>query len=252
MDKPGFCLCAETPIFCVRGDSILDIRGFLPLTLLDFPGRTACTVFTGGCNFRCPFCHNTACVLSPRDKLIPQGSVLSFLDKRRGLLDGVCVSGGEPLLQPDLERFLKRIKARGFLVKLDTNGSFPDTLRRLLCARLVDYVAMDIKNSPGGYAQACGVDDPGLSAVQESIALLLSDTVDYEFRTTVVKGLHTARSLRAAAESIAGARRYFLQPCTDSGSLLHGEGLSAYSPGEMQEFLELVGPYVQHAALRGV
>lgn len=229
------------------------ICGLQKLTLLDYPGKTACTVFTGGCNFRCPFCHNASLVEEAQDfPEIPQQQIFELLEKRRGVLDGLCLTGGEPLLQPGVEAFLEGVKARGFLVKLDTNGSYPQKLRALAKAKLVDYVAMDLKNSPAEYARTAGVPGLNLAPLRESAELLLSGAVDGEFRTTVVKGLHTAQSLREAAESIRGARRYYLQTFVDSGGLLAPAGLSAFSPAEMRAFLELVRPYVGEAGVRGV
>ena len=134
----------------------MNIQGFQKLTLLDYPEKVACTVFTGGCNLLCPFCHNAGLVRTPNDSTSLEDEVLPYLSRRRGLLDGVCVTGGEPLLQPDLQDFLSRVKQMGYLVKLDTNGSMPDRLRHLLSTGLVDYVAMDVKSSPAGYARAIG------------------------------------------------------------------------------------------------
>ena len=230
----------------------MKICGLQKLTLLDYPEKVACTVFTGGCDLRCPFCHNASLVLgAPFPDEIPESELFAYLQKRSGVLDGVCVTGGEPLLQPGLEDFLERVHALGLSVKLDTNGTFPKRLRSLVEAGLVDYVAMDVKNSPERYAETAGVSDFDFSAVRESINFLLTGSVDYEFRTTVVKGLHDAESLRAAASSIKGAKRYFLQKFVDSGELIE-DGFSAFSNQEMKEFLNIVSPYVQSAALRGV
>lgn len=230
----------------------LKICGLQKLTLLDYPGQVACTVFTGGCNLRCPFCHNASLVLGETcTEEIGEAAFFAFLEKRRGVLDGVCVSGGEPLLQPELPAFLRRIKALGFLVKLDTNGTFPGRLKELAEQELIDTVAMDLKSSPEHYAETVGVPDFDVSAVRESIAFLLEGSVDYEFRTTVVKGLHTGAILREAAKSIQGAKRYFLQQFVDSGDLIGG-GMSAFSPDEMKRFLSIVSPCVQNAALRGL
>lgn len=228
------------------------ISGLQKLTLLDYAEKVACVVFTSGCNLRCPFCHNASLVVCSIDQdAIDQADFFAFLNKRRGVLDGVCISGGEPLLQPDLGDFLKQIKALGYPVKLDTNGCFPDRLKALVAQELVDYVAMDVKSSPEHYAEAAGIAEFDFSPLQESIDFLLGDNVDYEFRTTVVKGLHNAEILRKTAQTIHGAKRYFLQKFVDSGDLI-GEGLSAFSDAEMKAFLEIVSPYVKTAALRGV
>lgn len=230
----------------------MKICGLQKLTLLDYPEKVACTVFTGGCDLRCPFCHNASLVLgAPFPDEIPESKLFAYLQKRRGVLDGVCVTGGEPLLQSGLENFLEHVRALGLSVKLDTNGTFPQRLRSLIKTGLVDYVAMDVKNSPERYAETTGVSEFDFSAVRESINFLLAGSVDYEFRTTVVKGLHDAESLCAAASSIKGAKRYFLQKFVDSGELIE-DGYSAFSNQEMKEFLEIVSPYVQSAALRGV
>ncbi len=230
------------------------ISGLQKLTLLDFPGKVACTVFTGGCNFRCPFCHNAPLVLPERIESDPDGeaTVLSFLKKRQGILDGVAITGGEPLLQKDIAAFLEKVRALGFQIKLDTNGSFPLRLEELVGAGLVDYVAMDIKNSPALYGKTAGVPDLDLAPIERSKAFLLEGRVDYEFRTTVVKGLHTRESLVDAAKWIAGAKAYYLQQFKDSGDVLEIEGLSAFTDEEMHALTEAVRPYVPVAALRGV
>ena len=230
------------------------IAGMQKLTLLDFPGVVACTLFTAGCNFRCPWCHNSGLVLPEEisDKLIGSEEALSFLEKRKGVLDGVCVTGGEPLLQKELPDFLKRVKDLGYRVKLDTNGSFPTRLEEMIRENLVDRVAMDIKNGPSRYAETVGLRNPDLGAVTASKDFLLSGAVDYEFRTTVVRGLHTEESLLEAADWIAGAKQWFLQQFTDSGNLIHGEGLSAFAEDEMRRLLESVQKKNPAARLRGI
>lgn len=229
------------------------VSGLQKLTLLDYPGKVACTVFTGGCNFRCPFCHNSALVLPDRiahDSNAEQ--VLTFLKKRVGVLDGVAVTGGEPLLHPDIGDFLKEIKALGFLVKLDTNGSFPDRLISLVEAGLVDRVAMDIKNAPALYAKTAGLEHFDLEGVERSKDFLLSGRVDYEFRTTVVRGLHTAESLMEAARWIEGAKEYYLQQYKDSGAILDAEGLGAFDAEEMHRLADAVRPIVPTVEVRGI
>lgn len=227
------------------------ILGLQKLTLLDYPGRTACTVFTGGCNFRCPFCHNAPLVIPGREQEpYTEEEVLSYLKKRAGLLDGVCVTGGEPTLQEDLEAFLRQVRALGYPVKLDTNGSRPEALRALLRQGLADYVAMDVKSSPEEYARACGV-PVDLEKVNESIDLLLSGCVDYEFRTTVVAGLHTPQIIEQTARRIAGAKRYFLQAFVDSGDLIT-PGWHALSREEMEACAQAARKHVPFVELRGV
>ncbi len=230
------------------------ISGLQKMTLLDYPGLVACTVFTGGCNFRCPFCHNALLVLpeelnAENDGVAP---VLAFLKKRQGLLDGVAVTGGEPLLHADLADFLREVKALGYRVKLDTNGSFPDRLRAVVEEGLVDRVAMDVKNSPELYAKTVGLPLVDIAAIERSKDWLLEGHVEYEFRTTVVRGLHTYESLAGAARWIAGAKEYYLQQFKDSGHLIDGSGLGAYSDAEMRDLLETVKPIIPTAQLRGV
>ena len=230
------------------------ISGLQKLTLLDYPGHVACTVFTGGCNFRCPFCHNAPLVLPERMQGDEDGeeTVLAFLRRRQGILDGVAVTGGEPLLHKDMADFLRKVKDLGYAVKLDTNGSFPDRLRELVEAGLVDRVAVDIKNSPALYAKTVGVPGFDLSPVERTKEYLLSGAVEYEFRTTVVKGLHTRESLVEAAQWIAGAREYYLQQFKDSGDVIAIEGLSAFTGEEMHALADAVRPYVPGVQVRGV
>lgn len=223
------------------------IGGLQKLTLLDFPGKTACTVFLPGCNFRCPFCHNSSLLCD--GARLDEEEFFRFLSARRGLLDGVAISGGEPLLSEGLEAFLKRIKSMGFLVKLDTNGSFPARLRSLLDAELVDYVAMDIKNAPARYAATCGAEGM-LPAVEESVALLKENRVPCEFRTTVVAELHTAEDFHAVGAWLRGAERYFLQPFVDSGDIL-ADGLHAPSDELLQAALTVARTYIPNTNIRG-
>ena len=229
----------------------MDIQGLQKMTLLDYPGKVACTVFLGGCDLRCPFCHNSGLVAGPMPAELDDGALLAFLDKRRGLLDGVCVTGGEPLLRPELPQLLSRIKELGYPVKLDTNGGRPERLRALLEAGLVDYVAMDIKNSPERYGETAGVPGLDLAPFRESVSLLLRGTVDYEFRTTVVREFHDADSFQAIGPWIAGARRYFLQSFVDRDSVLQA-GLHPWDRETLASFGDLVRPYVEQVELRGV
>ncbi len=212
----------------------MDLRGLMKLSLLDYPGQVACTVFTGGCNLRCPFCHNPSLVLPERLRAEPPTvtveAFFSFLDKRRGVLDGVCITGGEPLMQPDLPAFIREIRARGYLVKLDTNGTFPERLEPLLAEGLVDFVAMDVKNSLARYPQTVGIPGFSTDAVARSIRLLLEERVPYEFRTTVIRELHRQEDLLALAGLIKGARAYALQQFVDSGDLVSGDLVSG-DPG---------------------
>lgn len=228
------------------------IHGFQKLTLLDYPGHTACTVFSGGCNFRCPFCHNAGLVLSPGQyDTVNEEEVLAYLKKRRGILDGVCITGGEPLLNPDTEKFAARVKELGYLVKLDTNGSFPERLEKMVNAGLVDYVAMDIKNSLAKYPVTVGKADFDTLPIKRSAEFLRNGKTEYEFRTTVVREFHSEEDMREIGKWLAGVPRYFLQAFVDSGELIE-EGLHGYTPEEYKRLLGVVREYIPEAGLRGV
>ena len=229
----------------------MKIHGLQKMTLLDFPGRVACTVFLGQCDFRCPFCHNFELVDGSAPPVMEDAEFFSFLEKRHGLLDGVAVTGGEPCLRPELPSFLGRIREMGYAVKLDTNGTSPERLRSLVLGGLVQYVAMDIKNSPGKYALTAGVPDAGLERINRSIAFLRQGHVDYEFRTTVVDELHDAADFEAIAKWIEGAPRYFLQPFTDRDSV-PTEGFHAPSPERMRAYLRIVQTALPGAEIRGM
>lgn len=226
----------------------MNIQGFQKLTLLDFPGKVACTLFTGGCNLRCPFCHNASLVNTPTLEGNMQEEIMDYLSRRKGLLDGVCITGGEPLLQPDLEAFIRGVRELGLLIKLDTNGSLPRRLKPLLEAGLVDYVAMDVKSSPAGYARATGSEMP-FSVFEESIGIIKASGVAHEFRTTAVKGIHSVTDFEGISE-ILGDTSYFIQRFVDSGNLL-GEGCSAFSDEENGEILRAVRRHTPRAELRG-
>lgn len=228
------------------------IKGIQKTTLLDFPGKLACTVFTAGCNFRCPFCHNASLVLRGGEvEEVPLEAFFTYVEKRKNLLDGVCITGGEPLLNNDIDVFMRRIRSLGLMIKLDTNGAFPDRLEALLDEGLVDYVAMDIKNSFEKYPLTAGDDNIDVNAIKRSIDLIEEKAPDYEFRTTVVKELHTADDLISIAKYISGAKKYFLQKYVDSGDILKS-GYSAYSDSEMLDILAQVVAYKPETTLRGV
>ena len=229
----------------------MDIQGLQKMTLLDWPGKVACTVFLGGCDFRCPFCHNSELLSGPMPILMDQEGLLEFLRKRQGLLDGVCVTGGEPLLRPGLPGLLDGIKNLGFPVKLDTNGNHPDRLVRLWEQGLVDYVAMDVKAAPEKYAAAVGLPACDLAPVRESAALLMEGAVDFEFRTTVVEQLHAPEDFDAVGRWLRGEEKYFLQAFRDSGDLIR-PGMKGCSRERMQAMLERLRLYVPRAELRGV
>ncbi|MBO4278054.1 MAG: anaerobic ribonucleoside-triphosphate reductase activating protein [Clostridia bacterium] len=229
----------------------MELAGLQKLTLLDYPGHMACTVFTHGCNLRCPFCHNAGLVVREKEYIITTEEFFAFLDKRKGILDGVAITGGEPLLHADIGGFMDEIKKRGFRVKLDTNGFFPERLAPLLEAGLADYVAMDIKSSRGGYAKSVGLSSPDISRVEKSVELLMGGKTDFEFRTTAVKGIHTLRDFELIGEWIAGGEKYFIQHFTDSGDLI-GSGFEAFGAEESEKLLAAVKPFVPKAELRGI
>lgn len=230
----------------------MKLYGLQKLTLLDYPEKVACTVFLGGCNLRCPFCHNSVLVFpEPEDETISEDAFFAFLQKRAGVLDGVAVTGGEPLLTSDVLPFLERIKEMGFAVKLDTNGSFPNRLREAVGAGLVDYVAMDIKNSPEKYAATCGLPVFDLSKVQQSVRFLMDGTIPYEFRTTVVDEFHEAADMESIGRWIAGAKAYYLQNFVDSGACIR-EGLHAKAPEQLHLFRSLLTKYVPNTQIRGI
>ena len=234
----------------------MTISGLQKMTLLDFPGKVACTVFLHGCNYRCPFCHNAELLEGHPEPLMTVEEFLSFLKKRAGLLDGVCVSGGEPTLSPELPELLAAIKAMGYAVKLDTNGSRPQVLKALVADGLVDYVAMDIKNSPSRYAETAGVAQVDLAAVEESAAFLMSGAVESEFRTTVVKPFHDEASIEEMGRwlyRLGGnnpAKKLFLQPFVDRDTVVFS-GLSAPESPQMAAFIELLKPFVLDVSVRG-
>lgn len=212
------------------------ISGIQKLTLLDYPGKTACIIFCYGCNFLCPFCHNALLVTEKAESFISEEEIFSFLKKRRGILDGVCVTGGEPTLQKDLKEFLGKIKALGYSVKLDTNGYKPEVLKEIIDEGLCDYVAMDIKNTPTKYALTVGR-EIDRDRIKKSIAVLREGKVPCEFRTTVVKDFHTKEDIKEIAELLKGEIPWYLQQFKDSGQLIE-EGLSPYSKEEMAELTE--------------
>lgn len=257
----------------------MKIFGLQKLTLLDFPGQVAAIVFTGGCNFRCPFCQNSSLVLSPETlPCISEAKFEQFIRKRQGVLDGICVTGGEPTLHADLPGFLNEIKSFGYLVKLDTNGTNPDMLQLLLDKKLLDYVAMDIKAGLSNYAHVCGlnrkpnavIDNSERSShqteadmhpkmrkllenVYRSVDILKNSGIDYEFRTTVVNGLHSEQDFKEIASWLSGCPRYFLQSFRDCPEVLQqGHSFSSFSKEEMQHFLEIVQKEIPQAALRGI
>jgi pyruvate formate lyase activating enzyme len=226
------------------------------MTLLDYPGKVACTVFLQGCNFRCPFCHNSSLLGGQSETEIATEELLAFLRKRQGLLDGVCITGGEPTLHKDLPELLRRIKDLGFSVKLDTNGSRPDVLKALVAEGLVDYVAMDVKNSPQQYPITIGSPDFPIETIEESLLFLMEGKVDYELRTTVVHPLHDETSIRRMGQwlyDLNGGKKIpklFLQPFVNRDTVLNRD-LQSPEPSQLTRFLELLYIFVQEVSIRG-
>lgn len=228
------------------------INGLQKMTLLDYPGKLACTVFFAGCNFRCPFCHNARLVTRiQKEDEISEDEFFSFLEKRKGMLDGVCITGGEPLMQNDIYPFIQRIKDMGFLLKLDTNGSFPEKMKMLIDAGLIDKVAMDIKNCREKYNATIGIKNDILPQVEKSMDILLFGNIDYEFRTTVIKEYHTADDIEKICARIKGAKAYYIQPFTDSGNLISDLPLNPPDKDTLLKMQELARKYIPEAALRG-
>lgn len=230
----------------------MEIQGFQKMTLLDFPGKVAATVFLGGCNLRCPFCHNASLVthIDP-SAACGEDAVLSYLTKRRGIIDGICVTGGEPLLRTDIAPFLEKVKSLGLLVKLDTNGTFPDRLRALVEAGLVDYVAVDVKNAKERYAATVGLEGFDVTPIERTLQFLREGAVSYELRTTVVREFHDADAIRSLAEWIEGAPRYYLQTFADSGDLIASEPLHPVPRAEMEEMAKIARSYIPEVKIRG-
>lgn len=230
----------------------MKICGLQKTTLLDFPGHVAATIFTGGCNFRCPFCHNSGLLPGSAEAEYEEAEVLAFLKKRKGILEGVCITGGEPTLQPDLETFIRQIRDMGLMVKLDTNGYRPESLERFCKLGLLDYVSMDIKSGQSHYGVVAGLNGMAIEQIDRSIHFLVNGDVPFEFRTTVVKGLHTEEDFREIGPWIRGCASYFLQCFSESGDVLVPDRYDAFSKEEMMGFAEIVRPYVGNVGIRGI
>ncbi|MDF2905658.1 MAG: hypothetical protein K0R34_979 [Herbinix sp.] len=230
----------------------MQINGFSKTTLLDYPKHLAATIFLGGCNMRCPFCHNASLVTGVTSQpIIPEQEVLSYLIKRKGILEGVCITGGEPSLYPDLIEFIAKIKVLGLKIKLDTNGTNPKMIKSLVAERLIDYIAMDIKNSKEKYSTTVGLSDFNLEPIIESVNFLLTSTLDYEFRTTIVREYHTEEDMLSIGNWLFGAKAYFLQSYTDSGDILL-PGLHNHPKETLEEYVRLLTPLIPTVAIRGV
>lgn len=230
----------------------MHICGLNKTTLLDYPGKVACVIFLGGCNFRCPFCQNSSLVLAPQSQpTLNEQEIFSFLKRRRGILDGVCITGGEPTLSPLLPGFLDKIRSLGYSVKLDTNGSHPDMIKALAKQGLINMVAMDIKNSLPKYAATCGLSHIDMTSVQDSIDFLMAGSLEYEFRTTVVKELHEENDFRLIGQWLANASRYYLQSYRDSHTVIR-PGYHSCTPEELNHYRKILSLTIPTTAIRGV
>lgn len=227
------------------------IHGLKKFSLLDYPGKVACTLFTAGCNFRCPYCYNASLVVDTyKNREILPEDIYTFLENGRGMLNGICLTGGEPLIQRGIEEFLNRVREMGYAVRLDTNGSFPDKLKRLVSEGLISYVAMDLKNSKESYGKTVGIEDYDVGNVCRSVEYLLSGVIPYEFNTTVVLELHQRSDFESIGRWIEGADQYFLQRFIDTESVMR-KGLHRYNENIMRQALDIVKERVPSARLRG-
>ena len=229
----------------------MQFYGLQKTTLLDYPEHVAATVFTSGCNFRCPFCHNMNLVEDISVPVISEEEILSFLDSRKKILDGVCITGGEPTINPDLPDFIRKIKDLGLNVKLDTNGTNPDMLKSLIDQSLIDYVAMDIKTSIDNYPEVCGIDNFDSSSIIESIDILINSSIDYEFRTTMIKEYHNSQVMDNIGKMLKGCNAYYLQSFKDS-DFVPNHSLHAYNKEELSAFAQQLNSYIGKVEIRGV
>ena len=230
----------------------MNICGYQKTTLLDYPGHVAATLFTGGCNFRCPFCHNSDLItnLSITNN-IPEEEIFSFLKKRKNVLTGICITGGEPTLQPDLADFMEKVRSFGYKIKLDTNGYRPEVITNLLEKKLLDYIAMDIKTGVSNYAKVSGISNLDFKKIESSISIIENSKISYEFRTTVVKELHNETDFQEIANMLSPKSPYFIQSFKDSGNILTS-GLSSYDNEKLNNFLSIVKEKLSNASLRGI
>ena len=230
----------------------MNICGYQKTTLLDYPGHVAATIFTGGCNFRCPFCHNSDLVVnSTMSPCISQEEIFSFLKKRKNVLSGICITGGEPTLQTNLSEFIKKVRSLGYKIKLDTNGYRPDVISSLLEDNLLDYIAMDIKAGLSNYAKLSGIPNLDTSKIKESISIIENSGIDYEFRTTVVKELHSRQDFLEISEMLSSSSPYFIQSFKDSGNILT-PGLSSCDTDTLNQYLAIVKNKLPFSSLRGI
>lgn len=230
----------------------MNIRGINKTTLLDYPGHVAATIFVGGCNMRCPFCHNSELVLNENKlDLISEKELFAFLEKRQGILEGICITGGEPTLYTDLEVMIRRIREYGYLVKLDTNGYNPEVLKQLIDKKLLNYVAMDIKGAPANYQKASGLGAIDLTKISTSVQLLKESNVDSEFRTTVVKGIHKEEEFHEIGKWLMGAKAYYLQAYRENENVME-KGYESFSKQVMKNMEKIAKQYVDRVEIRGM
>lgn len=231
----------------------MNVNGFIKTSLLDFPGIVATTIFTGGCNFNCPFCHNGDLVKEHQSlPKIMTDDIINHIKKRKGLIDGICISGGEPTLQKDLIDFMKKVKDYDIKIKLDTNGYNPTVLQKIINLGLVDYVAMDIKNSPDKYAKTCGLKILDYSLIDESINTLMLNNLDYEFRTTVIKEFHTKEDILLIADRLKGSQKYCLQQYIYSNKQVCNLEYTRYDSSTLKEWANIIKPLFDKVEIRGV
>lgn len=230
---------------------MIQIHGLQKMTLLDFPGKVAATIFLGGCDLRCPFCHNSQLIDGTASAIMDDRELLDFLSSRKKLLEGVCLTGGEPLLRPNLSNLIQSIKELGYAVKLDTNGTHPEKLQNLIDQNLLDYVAMDIKNSPDRYKETTGQPNLDLSSIEKNVSILNSGIIESEFRTTVIKEFHDENAFHAIGKLIKGAKNYYLQPFVDRDTVPN-HNLHAPTKQELQNYAKIMENYVKNVSIRGI
>lgn len=230
----------------------MNICGYQKTTLLDYPGHVAATFFTGGCNFRCPFCHNSDLITCPSfTDTISEEEIFTFLKKRKNVLTGICITGGEPTLQPDLAEFMEKVHVLGYKIKLDTNGYRPEIIANLLEKNLLDYIAMDIKAGYSNYSKVCGISNLNIRKIEDSISIIENSGIPYEFRTTVVKELHNQTDFQEISDMLSPKSPYFIQSFKDSGNILLS-GLSSYNNEELNKFLSIIKEKLPNSSLRGI
>lgn len=230
----------------------MKFHGLIKSTLVDYPEKLACTLFTGGCNLRCPYCQNSDLVLNPESQpYLDEDEINKFLEKRKRYMDGVCITGGEPLIQEGVVEFCRFLKSLGYLVKLDTNGTLPDKLQNLLDLNLLDYVAMDVKSDRAGYAESVGYSNINIEPFEKSIEILKNSKIDHEFRTTVVKEFHSIKELINIAKWIGKDQKYYLQTFSDRGSNIR-QGLHGYGADEEKAMLKVLKSYIDSVQIRGI